>query len=174
MGRLIDDLLTFARTGCEPLVRREVDSVALVRLCVAELTDEFNGRDVRISIGDLPACSADPALLKQVWLNLLGNAIKYSRQRPITEIVVGSRLSENTVAYFCRDNGAGFDLSHADKIFGVFQRLHRADEYEGTGVGLAIVEQVIRRHGGRIWAQAEVNRGATFYFTLGTHHPAGG
>jgi light-regulated signal transduction histidine kinase (bacteriophytochrome) len=143
-----------------------VDTAELVRECLQDLSDEYADRDVRFSIGELLECSADPALLKQVWLNLLSNAIKYTQQRAIAEISLGSELAGDSISYFCRDNGAGFDMNHAENLFGVFQRLHSADEYEGTGVGLAIAEQVVRRHGGRIWAESAVDRGATFYFTL--------
>jgi PAS domain S-box-containing protein len=166
MGQLIDDLLTFARTAREPVARRVVNPTEIVQLCLQELAAEYADRDIRFSIAELPSCSADPALLKQVWLNLLSNAIKYTGQRATAEIVVGSESNQATISYFCRDNGAGFDMQHAKNIFGVFQRLHSADEYEGTGVGLAIVEQVVRRHGGRIWVESEVGHGTTFHFTL--------
>jgi light-regulated signal transduction histidine kinase (bacteriophytochrome) len=121
-------------------------------------------RDVRIRFGPLPACQADPALLRQVFVNLLSNALKYTRKREHAEIEVGWDAAAG--AYFVKDNGAGFDMQHADKLFGVFQRLHRAEEYEGTGVGLAIVQRIVLRHGGRVWAQAAVDQGATFSFTL--------
>ncbi len=172
MGRLIDDLLTFARSGREPVSRRAVNSAELIRLCLQELSAEYGDRDVRFSIAELPECRADPALLKQIWLNLLGNAIKYTRQCQTAEIIVGFESDGTSISYFCRDNGAGFDMRHAGNIFGVFQRLHSVDEYEGTGVGLAIVEQIVRRHGGRIWAESEVGRGATFHFTLGRSEPS--
>ncbi|HST80338.1 MAG TPA: ATP-binding protein [Kineosporiaceae bacterium] len=166
MGQLIDDLLTFARTAREPVTRRAVNPTEIVRLCLQELTAECADRDIRFTIAELPECSADPALLKQVWLNLLSNAIKYTGQRETAEIIVGSEPVDATISYFCRDNGAGFDMQHAQNIFGVFQRLHSADEYQGTGVGLAIAEQVVRRHGGRIWVESAVDQGTTFHFTL--------
>jgi light-regulated signal transduction histidine kinase (bacteriophytochrome) len=121
-----------------------------------------------MAIGDLPACQADPALLKQVWINLLANALKYTRKQEMTVIAVGSRAQAGACVYFVKDNGVGFDMQYVDKLFGVFQRLHRSEEYEGTGVGLAIVQRIIHRHGGRVWAEAAVNHGATFSFTLQT------
>ncbi|RPH59602.1 MAG: GHKL domain-containing protein, partial [Chloroflexi bacterium] len=115
---------------------------------------------------DLPACQGDPHLLKQVWMNLLSNAIKFTRNCEQAHIEVGAEKRAGEIIYFVKDNGTGFDMRYVDKLFGVFQRLHRAEEYEGTGVGLAIVQRIVRRHGGRVWAQAEVGRGATFFFSL--------
>jgi len=120
-------------------------------------------------IGNLPPCQADPALLKQVWINLLANALKYTRKTDPARIDIGCQTHDNESGvnvYFVRDNGVGFDMNYAHKLFGVFQRLHRSSEYEGTGVGLAIVQRIVRRHGGDVWAQAELNKGATFSFTL--------
>ena len=166
MGRLIDDLLTFARLSRQPLSKQLVRPADLVQQCVEELRAEQQGRRVEMAIGDLPACQADPALLKQVWLNLISNALKYTRKQEMAVIAVGCQEQDSATAYFVRDNGVGFDMRYADKLFGVFQRLHRAEEYAGTGVGLAIVQRIIHRHGGRVWAEAEVEHGATFYFTL--------
>ncbi len=118
-----------------------------------------------IRIGELPSCEGDPALLKQVWTNLLSNAVKYTRHRNPAVIEIGCKPEQENV-YFVRDNGAGFNMKYVHKLFGVFQRLHRADQFEGTGVGLAIVQRVIHRHGGRIWAEAALDHGATFNFTL--------
>jgi light-regulated signal transduction histidine kinase (bacteriophytochrome) len=148
---------------------------------LAEMRKEQEGRQVEVIIGDLPSCQADPTLLKQVWMNLLSNALKYTRKREAARIEIGSRMEPRPVAngyargpsgtetatvYFVRDNGAGFDMKYAHKLFGVFQRLHRVSDYDGTGVGLAIVQRIISRHGGRVWGEAEVNKGATFSFTL--------
>jgi light-regulated signal transduction histidine kinase (bacteriophytochrome) len=138
----------------------------LVRDTLDDLRAEHNGRRIEMQVGDLCACQGDPALLKQVWVNLLSNALKYTRQREPAVVEVGCERHNGTTVYFVRDNGTGFDMQYADKLFGVFHRLHRAEDFEGTGVGLAIVQRVVHRHGGRIWAEAAVNRGAAFYFTL--------
>jgi PAS domain S-box-containing protein len=166
MGRLIDDLLTFARLSRQPLLKQLVRPADLIRQCMDELHAEQQDRRVKIAIGDLPACQADPALLKQVWLNLISNAFKYTRKQVVAVIEVGSREQAGACAFFVKDNGVGFDMRYADKLFGVFQRLHRSEDYAGTGVGLAIVQRIIHRHGGRVWAEAAVDHGATFYFTL--------
>ncbi|HZC68185.1 MAG TPA: ATP-binding protein, partial [Nitrospirales bacterium] len=168
MGLLIDDLLTFARLSRQPLNKKTVVTADLVRQCADELRAEQQGRRVEIAIGDLPACQADPALFKQMWINLLANALKYTRKQEAAVIKVGSQEQAGACVYFVKDNGVGFDMQYADKLFGVFQRLHRAEDYEGTGVGLAMVQRIIHRHRGRVWAEAAVNQGATFYFTLGT------
>jgi PAS domain S-box-containing protein len=169
MAKLIDDLLRFSRLSRQPLRRQPVNCGEMVRQCVEELRRDWNGRRVDVRLGELPTCRADPALLKQVWLNLLGNAVKYTGSCPEAVVEVGSRPGQDPAAlvYFVKDNGVGFDMRFARKLFGVFQRLHRAEEYEGTGVGLAIVHRIIRRHGGEVWAEAEPGRGATFSFTLG-------
>src|SRR5207248_9374988 len=166
MGRLIDDLLTFARLSRQPLKRESVDLEALVRRCLDELSDEREGRDVTVTTKDLPTCRADPALLRQVFANLLSNALKFTRRRAGAVIEVGSVEQEGRRVYHVRDNGVGFDMRYADKLFGVFQRLHPAEEYEGTGVGLAIVQRVIHRHGGEVWVHAEPGVGTTFSFTI--------
>jgi PAS domain S-box-containing protein len=166
MGVLIDDLLTFSRLSRLPLHKQPVSMTVLARQALEELDGQRNGRKIDIRIGDLPSCEGDPALLKQVWMNLLSNAIKYTRKREAAVVDVGSREEKGENVYFISDNGTGFDMKYAHKLFGVFQRLHRTDEFEGTGVGLAIVQRVVHRHGGRIWAQAAVDRGAEFYFTL--------
>ena len=130
---------------------------------------DLERRPVEVVLDDLPACQADPTLLRQVYANLISNALKYSRGREPTRIEVGAAADPNGTsdpAYFVRDNGVGFDMTYAHKLFGVFQRLHRAEDYEGTGVGLAIVQRVVHRHGGRVWAEAAVEKGATFWFTL--------
>jgi len=166
MGQLIDDLLAFSRLGRQPLKRRTVDVHSIVDECVKRLVVAEGGR-ARVHIGELAPCEADPALTQQVFANLLSNAFKYSRKRDDPEIEVRStRDDAGNVVYSVRDNGAGFDMKYASKLFQVFQRLHRTTEFEGTGVGLAIVHRIVSRHGGRVWFDATPNQGATFFFTL--------
>jgi two-component system, sensor histidine kinase and response regulator len=135
---------------------------------IADVRPQLEDREVHLSVLELPATvEADPTLLKQVFVNLLSNAIKYTRGRDEAEVEVGAFEENGETAFFVRDNGVGFDMRYADKLFQVFQRLHRAEEYEGAGVGLALVARIVRRHGGRIWAESEPDKGATFSFTLG-------
>ncbi len=166
MGHLIDDLLAFSRLSRSPLRRQAVDSTAIVREALAELGWPVAGRMIELRLGAMPTTEADAALLKQVWVNLLSNALKYTRKREHAVIETGCREQGGETVFFVRDNGSGFDPQYAHKLFGVFQRLHRAEDYEGTGVGLAIVQRVVNRHGGRVWAESELERGASFYFTL--------
>jgi light-regulated signal transduction histidine kinase (bacteriophytochrome) len=167
MGRLIADLLTFSRLSRQPLNEQPIVLPDLVHQVLEDLRAEHAGRRVDIVLGDLPVCQGDVTLLKQVLINLLSNAIKFTSKREVASIAVGCQRTGGQQVYFIKDNGVGFDMRYAQKLFGVFQRLHRAEEYEGTGVGLAIVQRIIHRHGGRIWAEAAVDQGATFYFTLG-------
>jgi light-regulated signal transduction histidine kinase (bacteriophytochrome) len=167
MGQLIDDLLAFSRLSRQPLSKQPVVPAELVQQALHDLRAMQEERHIDWRIGALPPCQADPVLLKQVLVNLLSNALKFTSQRQVAVIEVGCREAEGEHVYFVKDNGVGFNMAYADKLFGVFQRLHRAEEYEGTGVGLAIVQRIIHRHGGRIWAEAVVNQGATFFFTLG-------
>jgi PAS domain S-box-containing protein len=166
MSALIDDLLEFAQLSRQSLNKRVVDTETLVRGVIEGLDSQREGRQIEIRIAVLPPCLGDPALLKQVWTNLLSNALKYTRKRERTVVEIGCTREKSENVYFVRDNGTGFDMQYVDKLFGVFQRLHRAEDYEGTGVGLAIVQRVIHRHGGRVWAEAALGHGATFYFTL--------
>ena len=168
MGQLVDDLLAFARLSRQPIHLLPVEPHKIIQQCLADLQSEQEGRRVEVSVGDLPPCQGDPALLKQVWTNLLSNALKYTKKRDAAKIEIGCRkdIVEGEVTYYIIDNGVGFDMQYAHKLFGVFQRLHRAEDFEGTGVGLAIVQRIIHRHGGRVWAEAKPNEGATFYFTL--------
>lgn len=172
MGILIDDLLAFSRLSRVSVSKQTVNTDRLVQGVVEELNPEREGRQVEIRIGKLPMCQGDASLLKQVWANLISNAFKYTRQRKPAVVEIDSKQEGSKNVFFIRDNGAGFDMRYVHKLFGVFQRLHRADEFEGTGVGLAIVQRVIHRHGGRVWAEGALDRGATFYFTLeGTNEP---
>ena len=166
MGRLIDDLLAFARLGRQPLSKQPVSISTLVREVVNDLRKEQIQRRIEVRVEDLPQCLGDPALLKQVFINLLSNAFKFTRNKEEAVVEVGCDQIGGEKTYFIRDNGVGFDMRRAEKLFEAFHRLHGGREFEGTGVGLSIVHRVIRRHGGRIWAEAEVDRGATFYFTL--------
>lgn len=173
MGALIDDLLAFSRLSRLPLNKERIDTAKLVDAALEELGSQRNGRQIDLRIGDLPSCEGDPALLKQVWVNLLSNALKYTNKRPNALVQIGFKEETGTGVYFVSDNGTGFDMRYGHKLFGVFQRLHRADEFEGTGVGLAIVQRIVHRHGGSVWAEAELDRGATFNFTLGVERNHG-
>lgn len=166
MGALIDDLLTFSRLSRSPMSKQRINTAALAKAALDELSAQRECRQIELRIDPLPECEGDPALLKQVWINLLSNACKYSRKREVAVIEIGCRMEDRSHVFFVRDNGAGFDMRYAHKLFGVFQRLHRAEDYEGTGVGLAIVQRVIHRHGGRVWAESVLDQGTTFYFTL--------
>lgn len=172
MARLIDDLLAFSRVGRQPLTKRPVQPRAIVQQVLTDLGTAEEGERLQICVGELPPAEADPALLKQVYMNLISNAIKYSRPRERAEITIGAEVDGPVPAYFVRDNGVGFDERYANKLFGAFQRLHRQEEFEGTGVGLAIVQRIVHRHGGRVWAQGKLDAGATFWFTLAPDGPA--
>ena len=167
MGDLIDDLLAFSHLGRQQIKKVPVDAAATAKHAFTEAASQENKERIHFTVGELPAVQADAALLKQVFINLFSNAIKFSRQRKVAEIDVGSQETEKGTAIYVRDNGVGFEMQHAGKLFGVFQRLHSYDQFEGTGVGLAIVRRIVERHGGQIWAEGELDKGATFYFTLG-------
>ncbi|MEK6592696.1 MAG: ATP-binding protein [Pseudomonadota bacterium] len=167
MDQLVDDLLAFSRMGRAEMNERSVDLDALVQHVILSLEADTRGRNIAWTIPLLPAVQGDPSMLQQAFANLLGNAIKYTRPRDPAQIEVGcSGEEDGQLILFVRDNGVGFEMQYADKLFGVFQRMHRADQFEGTGIGLANVRRIIARHGGRIWAEAARDRGATFYFTL--------
>jgi signal transduction histidine kinase len=166
MGQLIDDLLAFSRIGRNELVKMNIPMHQLVTNLCNELKNEQADRTIEFRIGHLFPALADNTAIKQVWLNLISNAIKYSRQKEKTVIEIGSEIKGNEITYYIKDNGAGFDMRYADKLFGVFQRLHSEEEFEGTGVGLALVQRIIFKHGGRVWGEGKVNGGAIFYFTL--------
>jgi light-regulated signal transduction histidine kinase (bacteriophytochrome) len=171
MDQLIEDLLGFARLSRQPLKKVTVNVGDLVREVLGELQAENSGRVVTLSIGELPPAIADRALLKQVLTNLLSNAFKFTRKREQAVVEVGSRPEEDRAVYFVRDNGAGFDMRYAAKLFGVFQRMHNREQFDGTGVGLSLAHRIVHRHGGRIWAEAAVDKGATFSFTLSGERP---
>jgi light-regulated signal transduction histidine kinase (bacteriophytochrome) len=189
MGRLVDDLLVFSRMGRVEMRATPVDLDRMVRDTIEALRAETASRRIEWTIHPLPVVRADPAMLKQVWANLLGNAVKYTGPRDEARIEIGTmppnevtsvngqrsmvsgemNQSPDEVVVFVKDNGVGFDMQYAHKLFGVFQRLHSPAEFEGTGIGLANVRRIVHRHGGRVWAEGKVNEGATFYFSL----PAG-
>jgi PAS domain S-box-containing protein len=166
MSLLVDDLLNLARIGRQELRRQSIPLDGLLNEVLADLKEETAGRTFEWHIRPLPAVECDPGLMKQVFANLLSNAIKYTRPRSVAVIEVGWRRQNGDRAVFVRDNGVGFNMKYADKLFGVFQRFHRAEEFEGTGVGLATVDRIVRKHGGHIWAESAVDQGATFYFTI--------
>jgi PAS domain S-box-containing protein len=172
MGALIDDLLVFSRMGRAEMRRGKINPRALVDEVISSLQPETQGRRIVWKLDELPEIEADAAMLRQVWANLIGNAVKYSKPRDPAEIEIGCRRENNEWVFFVRDNGVGFDMQYAHKLFGVFQRLHRADEFEGTGIGLANVQRIVHRHGGKVWAESKLNEGATFYFSLPQNEPA--
>ena len=165
-GELIDGLLNFSRLGRQALARAPVDVTALAESVVAELRQTQGSVAVEVVLSPLPPASGDAALLRHVLVNLIGNAFKFSVKRAHPKVEIGAEQHGSEVAYYVKDNGVGFDMQYAGKLFGVFQRLHRPDEFEGTGVGLALAQRIIQRHGGRIWAEGKVNEGATVRFTL--------
>jgi signal transduction histidine kinase len=169
MGRLVDDLLSLSKIGRQELSVQETPLDFLLRQVVEDLAPECSGREVEWRIGSLFSAECDPGLMKQVFANLLSNAVKYTGKRERAVIQVGQMMQGDLRVVFVRDNGAGFEMQYVGKLFGVFQRLHKARDFEGTGVGLAIVQRIIRKHGGRIWAEAELDKGATFFFTVGSH-----
>ncbi len=171
MGRMVDELLELSRTGRREPEKRLTGLRPLVEEAAADLAAEAVDREVEWRIGDLPSLDCDPGLTRQVFVNLLSNALKFTRPRHPAVIEVGRREIDGEQVLFVRDNGVGFSMKYAPKLFGAFQRLHRKEDFEGTGVGLATVHRIIQKHGGRIWAEAEVDRGAAFFFTLGPRAP---
>lgn len=167
MSLLIDGLLNLSRTGRVSLHRERVEPALIVAEVFGEMKEDLKGKDVTFLIGDLPACTADRSLIRQVFANLISNALKFSHTTEKPQIEVGARVRNEGTVYYVRDNGIGFDMKYYGKLFGVFQRLHNDPRIEGTGVGLAIVQRIIQKHGGKIWAESELGKGATFYFTLG-------
>ena len=167
MGRLIDDLLAFSRLGRQTIESAQIDMQELSREVFDELSAQEPGREVRFNLHPLPPALGTEAMIRQVWVNLIGNALKFTKEREITEIEIGVQTDQDGEhIYYVKDNGVGFDMRYMDKLFGVFQRLHSQQEFPGTGVGLALIQRIIQRHGGRVWAEAELDHGAMFYFTL--------
>jgi PAS domain S-box-containing protein len=165
MGELIDDMLDFTRLGRSDFIVKEVHMTPLVRGVVAELAEPYP--NAGIVVGELGKAACDPVMIRQAWINLIGNALKFSAGQEHPRIEIGCRDEAGRRVYFVRDNGVGFDGEHAGKLFGVFQRLHRAEDFAGTGIGLAVVKRIVERHGGRVWAESRAGEGATFFFTLG-------
>ncbi|MBI3005870.1 MAG: PAS domain S-box protein [Ignavibacteriales bacterium] len=168
MGTLIDDLLTFSRVSRLEFEKNFIDMHLLVQSVVDELLKSIAGAVPEIVIADLPPARGSLPMIRQVWSNLISNAVKFSRNNPAPTITIGNIEAESFITYYVKDNGVGFSMRFADKLFGVFQRLHADSEFEGTGVGLAIVQRVIHRHGGKVWAESEPDKGSIFYFTLPT------
>jgi signal transduction histidine kinase len=173
MGLLVDELLNLARVGRHALNLQSTRLNSVIEEVVSLLQPETEGRTVSWKIEDLPSAECDPILIKQVFQNLLANALKFTRTRERAVIEISSRPSAGLVVIVVRDNGVGFNMKYSDKLFGVFQRLHRPEDFEGTGIGLATAHRIIHKHGGRIWAEAEPDEGAAFFFTLATANPAG-
>lgn len=166
MENLIDDLLTFSRLGKNELARKPVITEQIVGNIVDDFCNQNSIKKTVFKIGDLLPATGDSSMLKQVWINLISNAYKYSQKEESPSIEIGSAPNNKEITYYVKDNGVGFDMRYYDKLFGIFQRLHSENEFEGTGVGLAIVQRIVSRHGGKVWAEAKVNGGATFYFTV--------
>jgi two-component system, chemotaxis family, sensor kinase Cph1 len=168
MGLLVDELLNLARVGRHALNRRPIQLNAIVAEVIAILQPDISGRQVEWIVADLPTVACDPILVKQIFQNLLANALKFTRSRTSTIIEVGCGEKDGQTVFRVRDNGIGFNMKYVDKLFGVFQRLHRAEDFEGTGIGLATVQRIVNKHGGRVWAEGELDKGAAFHFTLGS------
>jgi PAS domain S-box-containing protein len=166
MGCLIDDLLSFSRIGRQQIVKSAIHSSQMVKEVIVESDEKNHNGQVKWQIATLPDIVADPNAIRQVWVNLIANAVKYSQKQPFPEIEIGTLTAEQETIFFVKDNGVGFDENYKDKLFKVFQRLHSAADFEGTGVGLAIVERIISKHGGKVWATGKPGKGACFYFSL--------
>lgn len=166
MGNLIDDLLAFSRLGRQEINKSQVDCTAMVKEIIAEMSKAHSEIIIHWNMGILPVVEADPTTLRQVWINLISNAIKYSSKSPSPEIEIGAKLDKGEQIFYIKDNGVGFDNKYRDKLFRVFSRLHSEEEFEGTGVGLALVDKIITRHGGRVWAEGKTGEGACFYFSI--------
>jgi light-regulated signal transduction histidine kinase (bacteriophytochrome) len=167
MGRLIDDLLSFSRMGRAELQETTINLNQIIQDVLRDIRMDTEGRNIDWKIATLPEVHGDPTLIRQVLVNLVANAVKYTRKRPQAKIEIGQEtLNGNDPVFFVRDNGVGFDMKYVEKLFGVFQRLHSSDDFEGTGIGLANVRRIVHRHGGRTWAEGAIDQGASFYFSL--------
>jgi len=166
MGDLIDALLSFSRLNRAEIQKTQIDSESMISHLQEMFTEEFKSRKIEIQINELPLIHGDYQLIKQVWMNLLSNAIKYTSKKEVAKIEIGSLENDSEIVFFVKDNGAGFNMKYGDKLFGVFQRLHKPRDFEGIGIGLANVNRIITRHRGRCWAEGELGQGATFYFSL--------
>jgi light-regulated signal transduction histidine kinase (bacteriophytochrome) len=177
MAQLIDDLMRLSRLGRQALEREDVDMAPLVHDVIDEQRRQLPQRELTVHVGDLPRVAADLSLLRQVFVNLLSNAFKFTRDTDQAVIHVGCEQRTTERVFFVRDNGSGFDMAHASQLFNAFHRLHLLDQYEGSGVGLSMVKRIVQRHNGRVWAEASPGQGASFFFTLGPTselHVAGG
>ena len=166
MGQLIDDILLLSRAGRQEMNITGLDMSSLAKNIYADFYQDTHGRTIIFSVDDLPKAMGDRALITQVFTNLIGNAIKFTGEKDISKIEVGFNDDKEDNIYYVKDNGAGFDMKYYDKLFGLFQRLHTQDEFNGTGVGLSIVQRIVSRHGGRVWGEGEVDKGATIYFSI--------
>ncbi|MDP3065347.1 MAG: ATP-binding protein [Methanobacteriaceae archaeon] len=166
MGHLIDDILLLSRAGRQEMKESEIDMKDLVKSVWEELQTDWEGREIELKLEEMPKTRGDRALLTQVFQNLLSNSIKFTREKNPALVEVGAQEDEDKITYYVRDNGAGFDMKYVEKLFGLFQRLHSPEEFEGTGVGLSIVQRIVKRHGGRVWGESELDKGASIYFTL--------
>jgi light-regulated signal transduction histidine kinase (bacteriophytochrome) len=166
MGQLIDDLLDFSHANRKKIAKSQIDMNEFLQPILTELVEQEKSRDIRIDVKPLLPCFADVNMIRQVWVNLLSNALKYTRKNTTAQIELGSIRENDETIYYVKDNGVGFNMQYYDKLFGVFQRLHKMEDFDGTGVGLALVKRIIERHDGRIWAEAKLNEGAAFYFSI--------
>jgi light-regulated signal transduction histidine kinase (bacteriophytochrome) len=166
MGQLIEDILTYSRVGRKSLEKTKIDMNKLADEICSELRQGCPERKIDFQVKKVPDCNGDRRLIKQILINIISNAIKFAKVRNEAAIEIGSRKIDDKETYYIKDNGVGYDIKYADKMFGLFQRLHSTKEFEGTGVGLAIVQRLVNRHGGKIWTEAKPDEGATFYFTL--------
>jgi light-regulated signal transduction histidine kinase (bacteriophytochrome) len=166
MGNLIDSLLIFSRLSRAEMNQTKINSGNLVNKVLKSFNDELAGRNVEINISKLPDIKGDENLITQVWINLISNAIKYTRNKEKAVIEIGGKTGNGETMFYIKDNGAGFDMKYADKLFGVFQRLHKSSDFEGIGIGLANVDRIVMRHKGKCRAESEVGKGATFFFSI--------